>query len=375
MTFHLKEDAIIKKVLFVEFELEIGGAEWVMVNLCNEFVRKGIQITMITSREGPLVSRLDKRVEILYIRGELLKRFFYLIRQLTLKRYHAVIATERWTSSILSLAHCVSRSKALMVIREAASNFAQSLEKTSRLKRILFKTLFVFAYRRADLLIANSEGTLNSLKKNNLLGPNKTIVMIDNPVDIVMVQARSLEQSSIAHRGRSGKIIVTIGRLDQQKRIQDVILAVDALRLRGRDVSLYILGEGPERNVLEQLIEQRNLNDVVTLTGKLENPYPILKAADVFVLASEFEGFGMVIVEALALGVPVVATDIPSGPQGILNHGQYGKLFRVGDIPKLVEHIESYLENRPEKEILIKRAMEFEKSINAKRYMRAMGLE
>ncbi|MFB3885578.1 MAG: glycosyltransferase [Thermodesulfobacteriota bacterium] len=370
----------VKKILFVAFDLEIGGAEWVILNLCNEFVENGVHVTLITNRETPLVSRLDSRVKIIYSgggicsRAGILRSFVNISGHLKHNRYHAVFATQRWISSILSLAHCITRSDAQLVIRESATNFAQILQRMNKIKQMLIRTLFTFAYRRADLLIANSEGTFRSLKKNRLVGRNKAIVVINNPVDIGMVQRQSLGKPPFDLPKGLGRTIVSIGRLSPQKRMQDIILAVKVLRLHGRNVFLFILGEGSERLGLERLVEENGLNDVVKLTGKLDNPYPILKAADVFVLASKFEGFGMVIVEALALGVPVVATDIPDGPQCILNFGEYGKLYPVGNIDRLVENIEYFLEKRPKRETLVSRAKDFEKSKIASIYMKQIGL-
>ena len=128
----------MKSVLFVVFDLEIGGAEWVMVNLCNEFVKNKINVTLLTNRNAPLLSKLDHRVEITYCNGNypwnLLDITGHLLKN---RKYNSVIATARETSGLLSLAHLFSRSNANLVIREAASNFEQSLQRTSKIKRFI----------------------------------------------------------------------------------------------------------------------------------------------------------------------------------------------------------------------------------------------
>ena len=108
-------------------------------------------------------------------------------------------------------------------------------------------------------------------------------------------------------------------------------------------MSLYILGEGSERPRLEKLIQDLGLHPVVRLLGFQPNPYATMRQADVFVLSSDYEGFGNVIVEAMALGVPVIATDCPYGPREILAGGKYGVLVPPGDEQALADAILSLL--------------------------------
>ncbi len=364
----------LRSALFVHFDMSLGGAEWVITNLCNGFVAEGVDVTLITSGEGALLRRLAPAVRVERMTGGLVARLGRLRRNLERDRYSVVMATERTTSSLLSLAHLLSGSTARLVIREAASNFAESLRQTSLLKRVAFRCLYTYSYRRADLLIANSEGTRDSLSANRLVGRRGALVVIDNPVDIQNVREGSLEEACVAPPAQGERRIVTVARLDREKRVQDVVLALERLRARGWPVSLVIVGEGPERGALEALIQEKGLEGSAMLTGRLQNPYPILRSADVFVLASEFEGFGMVIVEALALGVPVVATDLACGWRRIFDGDQYGRVFAVGDIEALVAHVAYFLGNRPDRETLAGRAMEFDASVGVRKYMHHMGL-
>jgi len=98
-----------------------------------------------------------------------------------------------------------------------------------------------------------------------------------------------------------------------------------------------ILGEGEERPNLEALVRELGLEEDVALPGFVENPYKYMKRAAVFVLSSRWEGFGNVLVEAMALGTPVVATDCPSGPAEILEGGKWGRLVPVGNHEALAE--------------------------------------
>ncbi|MBE9011851.1 glycosyltransferase, partial [Pseudanabaenaceae cyanobacterium LEGE 13415] len=125
-------------------------------------------------------------------------------------------------------------------------------------------------------------------------------------------------------------LIVTCGRLAEQKGYPYLLEAFAQVR-RVMPASLWILGEGKLRSSIEQKIRELGLTDSVTLLGFQNNPYQYMKAADLFVLASIYEGFGNVLVEAMACQTPVVATDCPSGPGEIITHHLNGLLVPPAD--------------------------------------------
>jgi len=188
-----------------------------------------------------------------------------------------------------------------------------------------------------------------------------------------LIQQRACEESTIAVKDGC-KHLVAIGRLTAQKQFDDLICATERLIERGEKVQVSILGEGPLRSKLEDMIVNKGLSDFIQLVGKVPNPYPTLKTADVFVLTSKFEGFGMVVVEALALGVPVVATDIPDGPRWILSDGKFGALYPVGDVEQLVECISAVFRKRPLGEPLVERAWHYDRAAVARDFMKEFEL-
>ena len=120
-----------------------------------------------------------------------------------------------------------------------------------------------------------------------------------------------------------------------------------------------ILGEGDLRPAMERQIAELGLQDRVALPGFFQDPYPWFRSADLFVLSSDWEGFGNVIVEALECGVPVVSTDCPSGPAEILENGRYGRLVPVGDVDALANAIIVTLHETPDRQALMNRAKDF----------------
>jgi len=132
---------------------------------------------------------------------------------------------------------------------------------------------------------------------------------------------------------------------------------------------LLILGEGEDKFKLRILIEKYGIEECVQLLGFINNPYPYLKRADAFVLSSKWEGFPNALLEALACGTPVVATDCPSGPAEMLENGKYGPLVPVGAAEAMAEAINLVIENPISSEALIQRAKDFSVEVIGEQYI------
>lgn len=154
-----------------------------------------------------------------------------------------------------------------------------------------------------------------------------------------------------------GKKIIAIGTLKSQKRFDRLVHAFAGLP--ERDAVLMILGEGGERENIETLAQTLNVAGRVFMPGFTHDPAYYLRRADLFVLSSDYEGFGNVVAEALEQGTPVVSTDCPSGPREILEDGKYGTLVPVGDVDALARAMEDALNREHDREALKRRAQDF----------------
>ena len=125
-------------------------------------------------------------------------------------------------------------------------------------------------------------------------------------------------------------VMLAVGRLTKQK---DFITLIHAFALVRKQcpAKLVIIGEGEERQNLETKVMELGIQDDVDLPGFVENPYAYMAGATLFVLSSIYEGLPTVLIEAMALGLPIVSTDCPSGPSEILENGKYGTLVPIGD--------------------------------------------
>jgi glycosyltransferase involved in cell wall biosynthesis len=145
-------------------------------------------------------------------------------------------------------------------------------------------------------------------------------------------------------------------------------------RLDRPDARLMFVGDGNGREALLSLARELDVAERVIFAGFRSDPTPFYLTADLFVLSSDYEGFGNVIVEAMACGTPVVSTDCPSGPGEILEGGRYGRLVPVGNAPALAHAIKTALEAPVDRDALVRRASDFAPEIAARRYLDLLGL-
>ena len=195
------------------------------------------------------------------------------------------------------------------------------------LSAVITKAIMRLAYPRADQVIAVSGGVRDDLMANFGVHGAK-IRVIYNPIDMDRICERALEAPST---NVPQSYIVSAGRLVPSKNFR---LLIESYRSSGIDESLVILGEGEERRELERLVSSLGLDGRVILPGHMQNPYPIIGAARLFVSSSNLEGFPNALIEAMALGCPVVATDCDTGPMEILAGNKRARCTEV----MLAEH-------------------------------------
>jgi glycosyltransferase involved in cell wall biosynthesis len=205
--------------------------------------------------------------------------------------------------------------------------------------------------------VAVSAGAARSIGRLTGLGEDR-IRIIHNPHH--GVAAKPVEDPDFAHAwlAHPGSKLVAAGSFLPPKDFPTLLRAF-AVLLKTRDARLLILGEGPLRGELEALAQALGIADKVFLPGFTLSPQDWIAQADLFVLSSRWEGFGNVIVEALAQGTPVVSTDCPSGPSEILCGGGLGILAPMGDPDALAAAIEAGLSKTWDRTMLKRRADDF----------------
>jgi len=248
----------------------------------------------------------------------------------------------------------VGRNRAKLIVYQGDTSSSDvALDHRNHLRMRSLPWLARLLYPRADGITAVSEGMLDILSQTVSLQHCRTAV-IPNPVDVESVIAQNHAQPDHPWLQRKqGPVIVSLARLVKRKNFP-LLLEAFAIVRQSMDAKLVIFGNGPERRSLEDLIMRFGLKDVVSLPGYSENPFGNIKSADVFAMSSFDEAFCLVIVEAMACGAPVVATDaIGGGPRSVLANGTYGMLVRSGDAQALADAILKIVTSRDVREQLV----------------------
>lgn len=309
-----------------------GGAEHAILRLVNAIVARDYRVDLVLSKAaGPYLSRVDPRVRVVDLRSHRAAASLPgFVRYLRRERPEALLSGTTHGSVVALLAKRLGRSKARIVLRAGSS----SLPRRFSIRGLLVRWLFP----RSDSVICNSQGVAELIHTEGGV-PVRKIHVIHNPV--VSDELRSLARKPADHRwlqSREGATVVSVGRLFPEKDYPTLIKAFEIVNER-HPAHLVVFGEGPERQALELEVDQRGLSDRVAFPGFVSNPYADVARADVFVLSSKREGSPNALIEALFLGVPLVATDCPTGPREILEGGKYGQLVPVGDSEAMADAI------------------------------------
>lgn len=191
--------------------------------------------------------------------------------------------------------------------------------------RRVVERAIAYSYRAADVVVTPCKGVADDLVQQFGVR-RKAIRVIGNPVDLAVVGAAAMQAPAIA---LPRKFVVGVGRLAHQKGFDLLLRAFAALNRP--DLDLVVLGTGPEGEALRGLAESLGLADRFHLPGFLANPWPVVARAEVFCLSSRWEGFGHVIVEAMACGTPIVVSGCAHGPEEIVRDGVDGLVVAPND--------------------------------------------
>lgn len=333
-------------ITFFLDDLNGGGAERITVHLAEGISDLGYRVDLLlVNALGPYLEQVSNQVRIVSLGTGRTSRSL-----IALRRY---IATSR-TPVIISALHHVNLAALLTkriyrlptrIIATLHNTFSAERRHDKTLKGKIKYALIASCYRWADEIVAVSEGAAIDFATATGIS-RKSITTIYNPVitNTLFEQSREPLEHPWLVPGQP-PLVLAIGRLDKQKDFPTLIRAFRILR-ESTPARLLILGEGTERSNLEKMIKEYKLQDCVALPGFVSNPYAYLRQAKAFALSSLWEGLPTVLIEALALNVPIVSTDCPSGPREILADGRYGKLVPVGDDRALARALADTLNNQ-----------------------------
>jgi len=283
----------------------------------------------------------------------------------------AVLSNRDRASALLAQMSPGERPRTVLRI---GTNVIEKLRRQNPVARFLTRRRLTEVFAAADALVGISDGGCAALRE--LLSGREAppIHRIYNSIDLDEVERLAAEP--VSHpwlKKKETPVILSVGRLVGAKDFPTLLKAFRRVRDR-LDCRLVILGEGRQRAKLEHLVRRLDLQGQVDMPGFEQNPFATMRRADVFVLSSVFEGFGNVLTEALATGLPCVATDCRSGPREILGDGRYGRLARVSDPSDLADAILETLMHPPDAALLQEAIGRFAPETAVEAYLRVLGL-
>jgi glycosyltransferase involved in cell wall biosynthesis len=323
-----------------------GGAERQMVILLQHLDRSRFEPSLcLLSAEGALLEQIPTDVPIVDLgkrsRNDYARLVVRLARQFREQRPDLIFSKMDYSNTLVALASRLGSASVPLVLGEVAVQSKALQDMT--LPRIR-RALLGWSYRRAAKVVVASPGVATDLD-GVVDVPKSSYELIPNLVDLTAVRRAAEKPASHPFFDRADPVAVTVGLLKPPKGQADAVAAIAALN-RVRACNLLVVGNGPERHRLESLARDLGVADRVAFSGFLANPYPVMARADVLVSPSHHESFGNVIVEGMALGVPVVSTRVPAGPEWIIDDGRTGIFAEPHNPNDLAKKIDLVLSDR-----------------------------
>ncbi|MEO0645809.1 MAG: glycosyltransferase [Cyanobacteria bacterium J06650_10] len=339
------------RALFVVPAFYRNGAVSLCVNLAEKLgTRNGIAVEVLATRKLKVQSRLPKvPIECTIVRKRSkLVRLLALCIQLIKSAMKADVVILTWENGLVlpTLAALILRKPTLAIVQNNIPRAAKDYPQ-----RRGARTFRRWAYRRAQAVVCTSKALTRLLKKEaNSANINQAkITAISNGIDVANVIALAKEKtiatSSLTFLSDDAPFVVGIGRLSTQKGFDILIRAHSEVRKQGFYHRLVLIGEGDDLAELTAIAQRLDVADSVIFVGYLENPYPVLGQAALFCSSSRYEGYGLAVAEAAALGVPTIATNCVAGPGEILANGAYGDLVETESVMALSAAISNHFKN------------------------------
>lgn len=358
-----------KKIVFHNGSLRMGGIERVLVEVLQNIDLKKFEIELLIEdelkEENIFEKDIPKEIKITYLRPEWLlqkskwlrerkKNIFYKIiynlfieleRQIRNKNLNEFLKTTQaevlvdFDMGLNKVAHKINMRKVTW-IHSSLKNWYKEKSKIERLGKRL---------KNYDEIVT----ICDEMKKETIeLYPflKEKISRIYNPFNFERIKGLAIDNIELSKEEKEQikkEYILAVSRLDiTSKDYVTLLKAFKLLKDNGLKEELYIVGDGPSRKEIENHIKELNLEKVVKLLGQQKNPYIWMNNASLFVHSSKYEGFGLVLVEAMINNACVVSTDCPVGPKEILDYGKSGILVKIGSVDDLAGGILEGLKNK-----------------------------
>lgn len=323
-----------------------GGAERAALQLAAGLTDRGYPTDLVlASAVGPRMAEVPASLNVVDLNSRrVLTSIPALVRYLKTTKPDALVSILDHSNVAALWARRIAGYPPHLAVVEQ-NNLSMAVANTQSFQKRIMPRILNRFYPWADAVVGVSAGVVDDLRDHVPAVDDARLKVIYNPIVTDELFEKAAAPADHRWFENGDRVFVAAGRYRPQKDFPTLIRAFARVRSE-RPCRLLILGDGPERPALEALIEDLDLVDDVELHGYTDNPYAFFSKSEAFVLSSRWEGLPTVLIEALACGTPVVATDCPNGPREILAEGRYGHLLPVGDLDALAEGLELALDGK-----------------------------
>lgn len=321
------------KILFVVPSFSNGGAERVVSVLASTLAEKNVDTYCIVYYKAKSEYPHSEKIKVQYLAGtgedsykalgmkEKVKKLRQMIFQIKPKYVIPFLPQVGFHVFLATFGH---KYKVVQTVRNNPRT-----DPETRCERFIRNLMVAFSWRS---FVQNQEQL--SYFPSFI---QRKLTIIPNPISDVFFECNHVYKENILE-------ITAMGRLSEQKNFSLLINVAKIVHRDYPDVHFSIYGDGPLREELQKKITNDNLNGIVTLQGRTNNAQKVLNAADVFIMTSNYEGMPNALLEAMAVGLPCISTDCPTGPAEIIDNGINGILVPVNNEAALTKAIEKYIE-------------------------------
>jgi glycosyltransferase involved in cell wall biosynthesis len=303
----------MKKIIFGITDLNIGGAERVLIDLVNN-LKEDYKITIFTVYgNGELQSKLSKKINIINMTNKkynqlniIQKKFYGLIfnNKLTLKIIYNKYIKDKYDTEIAFLEGPITKlfaiNKSKNKLAWVHTNLSNHIINKNKIKQ------YQAAYQNYNKIIFVSNDALNGFNKVFNIKVDKQVIYNYTDINNIKNQADEYEVHDV---DTTIPTFLCVCRLVKAKAIDRLVLVSKKLIEKDYNHRIYIIGDGPEKNNINNLIQSLNMNNNFFLMGKHSNPLPYMKKVEHFILPSLYEGYGMVLIDAMILQKKIIITD------------------------------------------------------------------
>jgi glycosyltransferase involved in cell wall biosynthesis len=343
-----------------------GGAERVALHLMRRFVEMKYPVDLVlVNARGELLEQVPQEVRVFDLRADRFRNAVLPLARYFNREKPRSAQVQMWPlTSVAIVAKLVARTDTRLIVSDHC-HLSMQYDAPNKLLALKWSVRLLYPFAHARVVV--SEGAADDLARLSGLRRG-TFEVVYNPVErIAGEQSPKLKDMW----DTEGSRIISVGTLKAQKNHKLLIRSFARLR-KTRTAKLMIVGEGDLRSELIREAERLGIVSEIVLPGFVYDVAGLLASADLFVLSSDYEGFGIVLIEAMRCGIPVVATDCPSGPAEILANGKFGRLVPCGDERALAEAMEAALREPRAPETLRARAEEISGETPIRRYVKLL---